>query len=457
MLSQRSFRRVRRRRADLRFSGGQVHPRHSAGPLVYQSSSLSSANCFATCVTSIRNATWRLHRARRSKLNTSVDQPSIRPLKERLAVLEGEGLLLEAGELSEMFDRLATDLNQTSQTEPRPADLLIPSSPMSAFLTPVTPSSGPNPFEPIGFEPPVEETPLTDRSSCHQTSVIFPQQTEAAFDSTDGVSPESFAGTSTSSAPVSAQATSESEIVATTSEQPHEFTSDHIASTTAELSIVRMTESDHAARSHHVASQALELPASEPVIGTRVFETETAMAGPANALLIPSVEPAGTLPIHPEATVVVNHGTRDTDVDAVAPSHAAPLFMDSSLARLLLARPTPSATPPDGLEADWEKTLSIRCPTCNAAQHPATECRRCKCDLSLHRMCIEQQLQLRQRILYQIHAGHYPAAAQAAWLLLHLSSDAETLRLVAVAQLLAGDFATAVSLVDNTTTAGTAT
>jgi hypothetical protein len=448
MLSKRSFRRVRRLRANLCFRGGQINKRHSAGPLVDQNESLSSAHRATTSVTSTRNATRRLHRARRSQLNMAFDPSSIMPLATLLAGLDSEGLLLPADELYEMVDRLDTELNRTSQTEPRPADLLIPSPPTSAFLTPATPSSVPSRSEAA-----IEETRVSDLTSCNQTPVVLPQPLEPAFDSTDAVTPESITDLSSSSAPVSTRDKSASELVATTSELPCESASDGIDSTTAESSLAPITETDDAAFSNPVASQALALTDSEPVIGTRTFETEAAVAEPANEHPTPMVESAWTLPVRLEATVVANHATRDADVDLVAPSHAAPLFMDSTLARLLLARPTPSADTADVLQADWEKTLSIHCPTCNATQHPATECRRCKCDLSLHRMCIEQQLLLRQRILRQLHAGHYPAAAHAAWLLLQLSSDADTLRLVAVTQLLAGDFATAVSLVDRPITA----
>ena len=370
------------------------------------------------------------------------------PLAKLLAGLDGKGLLLPADELFAMVDRLDIELNRTSQTEPRTADLLIPSPPTPSLLTPATPSS-----VPIRSEPDIEETRFSGLMSCNQTPVVLPRPLEPALDATDAVPPESIADRSHSSAPVAAQDESETQLVATTSELRSESSSDRIAKTTAESSVAPLTETDAAAFSNQVASQALDLIASEPVIDTRSFETETAEAEPAKEHPISIIVPAETTPIHPEPPVVANHETGDTGVDLVAPSRAAPLFMHSTLARLLLARPTPSADTSDVLEAAWEETLSIRCPTCHATQHPATECRRCKCDLSLQRMCIEQQLQLRQRILRQIYAGHYPSAAHAAWLLLQLSSDADTLRLVAVTQLLAGDFATAVSLVDKSITA----
>mgnify|MGYP001084846287 CR=1 FL=1 len=86
----------------------------------------------------------------------------------------------------------------------------------------------------------------------------------------------------------------------------------------------------------------------------------------------------------------------------------------------------------------------FRCPTCGARQGWSDVCRRCKCDLSLAVAAHRRRSQLRTRCLAQLRAGQLEAALRAAGELHALAPDADSLRLLAVARLLQGDYAAAI-------------
>ena len=86
----------------------------------------------------------------------------------------------------------------------------------------------------------------------------------------------------------------------------------------------------------------------------------------------------------------------------------------------------------------------MRCPTCGARQALAEICRRCKCDLSLTVAAHRRRSQLRTRCLVQLRAGQPDAALRAANELHALAPDADSIRLLAIAHLLHGDYAAAV-------------
>ena len=97
--------------------------------------------------------------------------------------------------------------------------------------------------------------------------------------------------------------------------------------------------------------------------------------------------------------------------------------------------------PPPAPEAAPDE---FRCPTCGARQSWADVCRRCKCDLSLAVAAYRRRSRLRARCLVQLRAGQPDAALRAANELHALAPDADSIRLLAVAHVLHGDYAAAV-------------
>jgi hypothetical protein len=89
---------------------------------------------------------------------------------------------------------------------------------------------------------------------------------------------------------------------------------------------------------------------------------------------------------------------------------------------------------------------TVRCPTCRASQPWSDICRRCKSDLHLLREFAEEYHRARLECLYQLRAGDPLAAENAARRCLELSPNPEARRLLALAALQAGDWATAASL-----------
>jgi len=88
---------------------------------------------------------------------------------------------------------------------------------------------------------------------------------------------------------------------------------------------------------------------------------------------------------------------------------------------------------------------SFQCPTCNARQPASTtECRRCRCDLSLVLAIREGLRQLHERCLKSLASGDAPEALNFAQRRYELSPDVTSRRLVAVALLCLGHFEEAV-------------
>jgi len=86
--------------------------------------------------------------------------------------------------------------------------------------------------------------------------------------------------------------------------------------------------------------------------------------------------------------------------------------------------------------------MVIRCPVCKA-DNTATTCRRCKADLTLLHT-LEQQRQAALALARRALADHSPVEAQSAAALAdQLRRDEESLQLLAVTALAAGDHAQA--------------
>ena len=95
----------------------------------------------------------------------------------------------------------------------------------------------------------------------------------------------------------------------------------------------------------------------------------------------------------------------------------------------------------DSTDAD-----QIRCPTCAAIQSLAAECRRCKCDLSLFLATLQSCRWWKRQVLEALREGRYDEAVQAAQQYATLSPDRDAVRWIAVARLLQGRFADALSV-----------
>ena len=93
----------------------------------------------------------------------------------------------------------------------------------------------------------------------------------------------------------------------------------------------------------------------------------------------------------------------------------------------------------------------FRCPTCGARQELADACRRCKCDLSLVVALHRRRHTLRWQCLLRLRRQQTHAALQAARELHSLAPDEDSLRLLAVAHLLCGEYARAVQASSTTT------
>jgi ribosomal protein L40E len=82
----------------------------------------------------------------------------------------------------------------------------------------------------------------------------------------------------------------------------------------------------------------------------------------------------------------------------------------------------------------------LRCPTCGARQGWADTCRRCKSDLRLLRAALEAYEDHRRAGLAALEAGRLEAAQQHARRCHELRPGPESHRLMAVCQLLRGDW-----------------
>jgi hypothetical protein len=87
----------------------------------------------------------------------------------------------------------------------------------------------------------------------------------------------------------------------------------------------------------------------------------------------------------------------------------------------------------------------MTCPTCGAAQVPADECRRCQTDLRMVRAVRREYGELQRRTLAHLRNRRLRRARQSAEQCREISGEESSIRLLAVCQLLQGDFAAALA------------
>jgi hypothetical protein len=85
----------------------------------------------------------------------------------------------------------------------------------------------------------------------------------------------------------------------------------------------------------------------------------------------------------------------------------------------------------------------MRCPVCKADNSQGPTCRRCKADLSLLFRLDEQRALLLQRAAEQIRQGHVEEARADARQAHQLRRDTDSGKLLAVIELLRGDYSAA--------------
>jgi hypothetical protein len=88
----------------------------------------------------------------------------------------------------------------------------------------------------------------------------------------------------------------------------------------------------------------------------------------------------------------------------------------------------------------------VRCPTCRAEQEWSDTCRRCKSDLRLLRALALAYRQNRRACLEHLRQGDGREALRAARRCYQIRADTESRRLLALAALHGGDWATAADL-----------
>jgi hypothetical protein len=88
-------------------------------------------------------------------------------------------------------------------------------------------------------------------------------------------------------------------------------------------------------------------------------------------------------------------------------------------------------------------TAEMSCPTCNARQKWSSQCRRCKCDLSMLFDVWKTSRLARSRCLAHLRAGRLVPALRAARRYRSLCPGSESIRLLAVTQLVSGSWAEA--------------
>ena len=99
-------------------------------------------------------------------------------------------------------------------------------------------------------------------------------------------------------------------------------------------------------------------------------------------------------------------------------------------------------TPPE----DVPNLHVVRCPTCRASQEWSDSCRRCRSDLRLLRDVAISFDRSRRTGLVHLRAGRWRAALPALRHAHELAPSETSLRLLAIAALLNGDFADAAAL-----------
>ena len=93
-----------------------------------------------------------------------------------------------------------------------------------------------------------------------------------------------------------------------------------------------------------------------------------------------------------------------------------------------------------------DETIEFRCPTCGAAQNISSECRRCKCDLSLVAALHGQRQAARRETLRALRDGRPDEALLSARRLSTIAPDADAARYLAVCHLLQGRYAAALAV-----------
>jgi hypothetical protein len=89
-------------------------------------------------------------------------------------------------------------------------------------------------------------------------------------------------------------------------------------------------------------------------------------------------------------------------------------------------------------------TAGLKCPTCGAQQAWTDSCRRCKSDLRLLREALAAYEQHRRSTLRELDAGRLESALRHARRCQELRPGPESQRLLAVCQLLRGDWLEAI-------------
>ena len=102
---------------------------------------------------------------------------------------------------------------------------------------------------------------------------------------------------------------------------------------------------------------------------------------------------------------------------------------------------------------DISTTGDIRCPTCGAMQEWSDACRRCRCDLTLLRRVTEMVQASRRRCLLALRAGRLSEAIRHARQFYDLCPDQSAARLLAVCYLHQGDWLSAVTMAQSSSTA----
>ena len=94
---------------------------------------------------------------------------------------------------------------------------------------------------------------------------------------------------------------------------------------------------------------------------------------------------------------------------------------------------------------------TVRCPTCRASQEWSDDCRRCKSDLRLLREFMMAYQEGRRGFVRAIHANDPRAASRHATRCHALQPDATSRKMLAIAALFQGDWASAAALAEQET------
>ena len=401
--------------------------------------------------------------------STSVPRQEV-SLKELLAILSGDGLLLCGDALLQIHESLLASATSLPESEAKPASVDMQTKPESVL----SPAAASPPSWAAHLEPPTQPaiavTPVSAESALvfslpsHDAADVVATRTNQPVESLgqdDVEIPESLSPATASAAALSAginglaglDQTAASTGVPIEIAAISEVAASEVAASESTTSEVTTSE----ATTSHVT--AMEGGLVEPV--GRDWLTQPLLVEPSlgpelstEASIPEAITPASVTPeaittvaITPEA-ITAAELQRRARVPRL-PAYESPVFTFARLARLLLGQPASQTLDASRSDEVLGGELSIRCPTCNATQPPSPECRRCKCDLTWYSTLVVDRERMRRTILQRLRAGDYTDAALQAWILLQLSPDPDTLRLVAISQLLAGDQATAMALIQS--------